>query len=100
MAQFLSISQVQFDLLDTLRQENKTSVFFLDKYRDVEAGVLSREEYEIHDGLLLYKGNLLLDHDSQLVQLTIKECHSTPVGGMGEFRRLWLRLQLLLFGLG
>ena len=74
MAQFLAISQVRFDSLDTLRQENATSVFFLDKYRDVEAGVLGREEYEIRDGLLLYKEKLLLDHNSQLVQLVIREC--------------------------
>ena len=87
MALFLAISQVRFDLLDTLRHENKTSVFFLEKYRDIEVGVLSREEYEIRDGLLLFKGNLLLDHHSQLVQLVIKECFSTRIGGLGGIQK-------------
>lgn len=31
--------------------------------------------------MLLHKGKLLLDPTSQLVQLVLKECHSTPLGG-------------------
>ena len=35
IAQFLAISQVQFDLLDLLRAENVSSPFFLTKYKEL-----------------------------------------------------------------
>ena len=57
MAQVLAISQVHFDILDSLRQENATSAFFLANYKDLEDGVIGFDEYEIYDGLLLHKRN-------------------------------------------
>ena len=81
MAQFLAISQVQFDLLDSLYKENAASKFFQDKYKAVTAGVVGAEDYEMRDGLLLYKGKLLLEPTSELIKIVLQECHSTPSGG-------------------
>ena len=40
-------------------------------------------KFHNQDGLLLYKGKLLLDSTSQLIQLVLKECHLTPMGHRG-----------------
>lgn len=81
MPQYLAISQVRFELLDSLRQENATSTFFLEKYKELDDSILGFDEYEVRDGLLLHKEKLLLDYNSPLVILIIQECHSTPLGG-------------------
>ena len=74
-------------MLDFLRYENFTSTFFLTKYKDLGAGILNGEEYEVRDGLLLHKGKLLLDPSSQLIHLVLQECHSTLLGGHGGLQK-------------
>ena len=46
-AQFLAISQVQFELLDALRAENSTSAFFQDLYAAMTQEADKFRDYEI-----------------------------------------------------
>ena len=84
IAQFLAISHIQFELLNLLREENATSSFFLTKYKELAA--------DVRDGLLMYKGKILLDHTSPLVQSVLQECHSTPLGGHGGMQKTMARV--------
>ena len=96
--QFLAFTQVQFQLLDTLRLKNTTSPFFVNLYKSMEMNLAQFEEYEVRDGLLLYKGKLILDPKSLLVTQVLKECHSTLMGVMEVYKRLQLRSVQLLPG--
>ena len=41
---------------------------------------------------MLYKGELLLDATSQLVQLVLRECHLTPMGGHGGIQKMMAKV--------
>ena len=72
-ARFLSLSEVRFEFLDSLRHENRTSQFFLDLYRAIKDDFTQFTDYEVSEGLLLYKGKLLLDPKSPLILLILRE---------------------------
>ena len=40
----------------------------------------------------MYKGKILLDHTSPLVQSVLQECHSTPLGGHGGMQKTMARV--------
>ena len=69
--------------MDLLRVENVNSPFFINKYEELASDDSNQDDYEVRDGLLMYKGKLLLDHTSPLVHSVLQECHSTPSGGHG-----------------
>ena len=85
--QFIAFTQVQFHLLDELRLENLNSPFFLTLYQTLNNEPDQNSDYEVCDGLLLYKGKLLLDHDSPLVQQVLHECHTTLIRGHGGIQK-------------
>ena len=87
MLQFLAFIQVQFHLLDEMRLENLNSPFFLTLYQSLHNEPDQNGDYEVHDGLLLYKGKLLLDHNSPLVQQVLHKCHTTLIGGHGGIQK-------------
>ena len=91
-AQFLAISQVQFELLDDLRAENSTLAFFKELYAAMTQDADKFCDYEIREGLLVCKGKLAMDPTSPLVQQILKEGHSTLLGGHGGIQKTTARV--------
>ena len=92
-ARFLSLSEVRFEFLDSLRHENRTQ-FFMDLYRAIKDDFNQFIDYEVREGLLLYKGKLLLDPKSSLILLILRECDSTPMAGHGGIQKTISRVCL------
>ena len=89
--QFLALTQVQFKLLDVLRLENSIAPFFINLYKSMELQLDQFQDYEVIDGLMLFKGKLLLDHQSPVVNQVLQECHSTLLGGHGGIQKTTAR---------
>ena len=73
--------------MDELRLENLTSPFFLTLYQSLNKEPNQNVDYEVRDGLLLYKGKLLLDHNSPLVKQVLHKCHTTLIRGHGGIQK-------------
>ena len=87
MMQFLSLTQVHFQLLHELRLENTNSPFFLTLYQSLNKDLDQYADYEVQDGLLMYKGKLLLDPKSLLINQVLHECHTTLTWGHGGIQK-------------
>ena len=98
--QFLALSQVQFQLMDQLRQENASSQYFQSLYRVMREEPSKYVAYEVRDGLLLLSGKLLLDPSSSIVQQVLNESHTTLFGGHGGIQKTTARVSASFTSVG
>lgn len=57
-------------------------------------------EFSLQQGILLYKGRLVLSHTSSLIPQMLKEFHATPHGGHSGFLRTYRRLAANIYWVG
>ncbi|XP_061375386.1 uncharacterized protein LOC133317533 [Gastrolobium bilobum] len=88
----MAAATVQVELLDTLRQENHSSPFFQQIYKSIAEDPSSNAHYKAYDGLLFYKGKLLLDPSSPLVHQVLHENHSTFMSGHTGIQKTMARV--------
>lgn len=55
----------------------------------LQAGQSSKARYSQLNGLLLYKGRVVLPKSSPWVTIVLKECHDTNVGGHSRFLKTY-----------
>ena len=72
--------------------EISISPFFTNLYKGMKANPVQFADYEVRDGVLLFKGKLLLDPVSPLVNQVLQECHSTLLGGHGGIQKTTARV--------
>ncbi|CAM8905351.1 unnamed protein product [Rhodiola kirilowii] len=83
-----------FGLLKGLRHLFTTSPAAKDLYNQVVSKPGEHADYQVRDGLLLYKNKLVVPEDSLLRDLIIHEYHDTPVGGHAGIQRTMARINL------
>ncbi|XP_078443745.1 uncharacterized protein LOC144713125 [Wolffia australiana] len=61
-------------------------------FHDIESGLDQFPNYTIQQGLLLYKGKIILPANSSLIPSILQEFHDSTVGGHGGFHRTLQRI--------
>ena len=59
----------------------------MDEYQSLNKDLDQYVDYELRDGLLMYKGKLQLDPKSPLINQVLHECHTTLIGGHGGIQK-------------
>lgn len=79
--QLYDITVVMTPWLDELKKTLNSSDWYKEQLQKVKKNELSKKYKAVKD-VLYYKGKLLVDHKLlPLIQILIKEHHSTPLGG-------------------
>ena len=93
----MAISTVKFDFIEVLRRENHTLPNLLEIHTRLQDPVANASPFSSLNGLLLYKGRLVVGKDSSLKKLLLKEFHETPIGGHAGIQQTYLRLAANFF---
>ncbi|KAM0014322.1 putative nucleotidyltransferase, Ribonuclease H [Helianthus debilis subsp. tardiflorus] len=88
----LAISAPVPSLLHDLSNAAKSDPEFTDLMHRCTADPLNFPEYTLKDGLLLFKGRLIVPHNMDLRQQLLAEFHSTAFGGHSGVTRTYQRL--------
>ena len=77
----MAISTFHFDLIDVLHCENQTFPDLLELHTCIQRAIENTSPFSSMNGLLLFRGRLVLGKNSTLKMLLLKEFHETPMGG-------------------
>lgn len=95
-----AISIIQADWIQQLKDQLKTSEYYVQMQEKWEKGLLNHEKYTMKDGLLYYKHRLLLDPNSDFVITIIREHHDLPQAGHSGFLKTLQRLKKVCYWSG
>lgn len=84
------------EIIAEVQQDEKLKLIIA----DLEAGKDTRPGFSYTNGVLLFKGKLVVSASSSWIPKLISEYHSTPQGGHSGFYRTYRRLAGNLFWLG
>lgn len=80
-ASFQAISGRQFDWIEQLRHANIDHPELVELHNNFQSDTTKFSDFCVRDGLLLYKGRLVLPSDSPMRLILLKEFHSSAIGG-------------------
>ncbi|GKC68366.1 ty3-gypsy retrotransposon protein [Tanacetum coccineum] len=75
------------EYIQKLQELNLSDPFLVELHKKLNDGLLNQAEYTVKDGLLLFKGKLLIDCDPHLIQEILREFNCIPVGGYSGVRK-------------
>ena len=87
-----AISSIKFDLINTLRHKNQALPDLLEYHSQLQGPAADTSHFSSVNGLLLFRGRLVLGKDSLLKELLLKEFHETPIRGHTRVQQTYLRL--------
>lgn len=95
--ELLAISGPQFHLWTDLRQANHSDPYLLDLRQKLTSQPDNHPHLHDRDGLLLYKGRILIPPSSPLRTTLLHEFHNSKVGGHSGVLRTYSRLAQSFF---
>ncbi|GKB86106.1 ty3-gypsy retrotransposon protein [Tanacetum coccineum] len=92
VSKFLTLSTIHLKYIQKLQELNLSDPFLVELHKKLNDGLLNQAEYTVKDGLLLFKGKLLIGRDPHLIQEILREFHCSPVGGHFGVRKTMTRV--------
>ncbi|GJU82173.1 transposon Tf2-1 polyprotein [Tanacetum coccineum] len=92
VSKFLTLSTIHLKYIQKLQELNLSDPFLMELHKQLTEGLINQAHYTVKDGLLLFKGKLLIGRDPHLIQEILREFHCTPVGGHSGVRKTMARV--------
>lgn len=89
---FLSISIPWVLHLEDVKKEVEADAELREIVACLQSGQVVRISYTLTEGILRYKGRVVLSKNSQWVAVMLAECHDTRVGGHSGFLKTYKRI--------
>ncbi|KAJ9559068.1 hypothetical protein OSB04_013682 [Centaurea solstitialis] len=95
-----SIGGPQWRHWDTLLQEIDNDEFLMKLKADLLADASAHKGFALQQGVLLFRGRLVIPRKSTMIPTLIEEFHSSPIGGHSGEDRTYQRIAAELFWVG
>lgn len=96
----LALSVVQTDWLNSLKLGWQTDPILKAIIEELSNDPTSNEGYNLSQGVLSYKGRLVVSSDAQLRALIMQEIHATPLGGHSGTEKTYRRAKRFFYWKG
>ncbi|KAM0057208.1 putative nucleotidyltransferase, Ribonuclease H [Helianthus debilis subsp. tardiflorus] len=96
-SQLMAFSSQDSSFLTALPKHLELDPVLQQLYTDVLQDPLRFPDYQIHNGLLLFRGRLVIPNDTTIKQQLLQEFHASPSGGHSGITRTFHRLSSTFF---